>query len=72
MPLNLIILVAAIVVSWLVFSWLLKVAKASLTTAVTIALILLILQVAFGIKPQELWQEITNLPQTLFEIFTNK
>jgi hypothetical protein len=65
MPLNLILLIAALVVSWLVFSWLLRVVKASLTTAVAIALIILVLQIAFGIKPEELWLEITRLPQTL-------
>ena len=71
MPLELIILIAAILVSWLVFTWLVKVLKASIGAAFSIAVVVLILQLVFGIGPQELWQQIINLPQTIWQIFAN-
>ena len=54
MPLELIIFLAALVVAWLIFTWLLKVALASISTALAIAVIVLMLQLIFGIGPQEL------------------
>ncbi|MFW6358902.1 MAG: hypothetical protein ACOC0N_06790 [Chroococcales cyanobacterium] len=68
---ELIILIAAVVVAWLVFNWLIKVVKASLSTAVTIAVIVLILQLVFGIGPQELWEQIKALPETIVNTFSN-
>lgn len=69
MATNLILLVAALLVSWLIFRWLFTVVKSSASTALSIAVILLILQFAFGINSQELFQEIMNLPQTLQDLF---
>jgi F0F1-type ATP synthase membrane subunit a len=69
---QLIILIAAILVSWLIFTWLLKVLKASISTALTIAIIVLILQLAFGIKPQELWQQVIHLPQTIQQLLSDQ
>ncbi len=62
---NLIILVAAIVVSILVFTALIRLVKTTFTTALAIAAIVLILQLGFGIGPTQLWQQIIHLPQTL-------
>ncbi len=69
---NLILLVGAIVVSWLVFTWLINVVKTTVMTAVAIATIILLLQIVFGIGPQQLWQEITQLPQTLLRLISGK
>jgi len=71
MPIELIILLAAMVVSWLVFTWLIKVVKASVNTAFAIAIILLILQLLFGIAPPEIWQQIKELPQIIKDLFLN-
>ncbi len=68
---NLILLLAAIAVAYLVFTWLLKVVKATLMTALTIAAIVLIL-LAFGIGPGQLWQEITHLFQNVWNLVTGK
>lgn len=68
MPVNLLLFLAALLVSWLVLTWLLKVVKVSLQTALAIAAVVLVLQVSFGISPQKLWQEILNLPRTLTEL----
>lgn len=70
MPIELIILLAALLVSWLVFSWVIKVLKASVKTALAIATIVLILQLAYGIGPAELWNSIFNLPQLLWQTVT--
>ncbi len=67
MSVDLIILVVAIVVSFLVFTWLLKIVKTTLSTAVAIALILLLIQIFFGIGPVDLWQQGTALLQNLWE-----
>jgi predicted PurR-regulated permease PerM len=71
MPIKLILVIAAIIVAWLVFTWLVKILKTSIKTALSIAAIVLLLQLVFGIGSQELWQEIVNLPQTISNLFKN-
>ena len=66
---QIVLLIGAAIVAWLVFGWLLNVIKVSLKTAVSIALIVLILQFAFGISPEKLWAEILNLPNTAQHLF---
>lgn len=70
MLLDLIVIVAALVVSWLVFTWLIKVVNATVKTAFAIAIFVLVLQLAFGIAPVELWQQITQLPETIWQLVT--
>ncbi len=60
---EIILLLGALIVTWLVFTWLVKVLKTSVTTALAIAAVVLILQIVFGINPQELWEAIQNLFQ---------
>lgn len=66
---DLIILVGAIIITWLLFSWLIKVIKTSLSTAVIIALLVLFLQLFFGVEPQQLWQQIQQFPDIIKNIF---
>jgi hypothetical protein len=49
--------IAAIVIIWIVFSWSIQVLKVSIKTALTLGAILIILQIVFGIKSKEIWQE---------------
>ena len=70
MPLELIILISAIVVSWLVFTALIKIVKTTATTAIAIAGIILILQLVFGIGYQDLWEQIAKIPQLVWNIVT--
>jgi type IV secretory pathway TrbL component len=67
MTLNLITLIAAIIVSWLVFTALVNVLKTTLKTAISVAVVVLLLQIIFGIGPQQLWQELIKLPQTVWQ-----
>jgi hypothetical protein len=70
MTIQIILLIAAIVVSWLAFTALLKVLKTTIATAITIAAIILILQILFGITYLDLWQQITSLPVTIWRTVT--
>jgi uncharacterized membrane protein (UPF0182 family) len=70
MPVELIILIAALIVSWLVFTALIKLVKTTVSTAIAIAAIVLVLQLVFGINPQDLWQQITQLPQIVWHLVT--
>ncbi|MBW4575531.1 MAG: hypothetical protein KME08_09645 [Aphanothece sp. CMT-3BRIN-NPC111] len=72
MPIELIILIAALIVSWLVFTVLIKLVKTTISTAVAIAVIILVLQLFFGIGSNQLWQQILQLPQTLWHLVTGK
>lgn len=72
MPLELIILIASLLVSWLVFNWAVKVLKASIGTAISIAVIVLTMQLMFGIGPNQLFQYIINLPETLWNMIYGK
>lgn len=70
MPIDLLILIAALIISWLIFTALIKVVKTTVSTAIAIAAIVLVLQLAFGVNPQDLWQQITQLPQILWDTIT--
>ena len=69
MSIQLVAAIAGLIITWLIFTWFIKVFKASLKTAVTIALILFCLQVFFGIKSQQIWQEFIKLTQELLSRF---
>lgn len=68
MVLDLIVVVGALLITFLVFRWLIGVIKMSVTTAFAIALVVLALQLAFGIAPDQVWEQITNLPQLLQDL----
>lgn len=69
---NPILLIAAVVVAWLVFTWLLRVAKTTLKTALLIALIVLGLQVIVGIGPDQVLQTILDLPRIVQDLFNSQ
>ncbi|MEM9265687.1 MAG: hypothetical protein AAGA46_09195 [Cyanobacteria bacterium P01_F01_bin.13] len=57
---EIVVVVGAIAISILVFTWLIKVVKATLKTAFLAALILLALQIFFGIGPTAIWETIRD------------
>jgi hypothetical protein len=71
MTIELIILLASLLVAWLVFTWAVQVLKASVSTAIAIAIIVLILQLVFGIGPQELSDHLIQLSQRLWDLVFN-
>lgn len=64
---EVIAVIAGLIVAWLVFTWAIKVLRASFSTAIAIAIILFVLQVLFGIRYQEFWQFISQFVQQLLE-----
>ncbi|MDJ0731215.1 MAG: hypothetical protein QNJ33_14610 [Crocosphaera sp.] len=69
MPINFILFIAALLVSFLLFRWLFTVIKSTVINLLMIALIIVLLQFAFGISYQELFNEIIKLPQTFQDFF---
>jgi len=65
---ELIVIIGAVIVSWLVFTWLVKVVKASMATGIVLIIIVLLLQLVFNVKVSELLQEIIQLPQTIWQL----
>ncbi|MEO0406816.1 MAG: hypothetical protein AAF289_05650 [Cyanobacteria bacterium P01_A01_bin.135] len=63
-----ILLIAALVISFFIFTWLTRVVRATISTAITIALIALALQLLFGIGPQDIWQQMVDIWQRLTDI----
>lgn len=71
MPVNLIILVAAVIVALLIFRALLDLLKTFLSTAIAIVVIVIILKV-LGFSPQDLMHEIANLPLIINHLLSGK
>jgi hypothetical protein len=61
-----------LILAWIVFVILFKVVKMTVKTAFTVAAILVLLHLVFGITPQDIWNQIMQLPQTLSKISGGK
>lgn len=69
MPSNIILLIAALIIAFFVFKALLNVTKTLISTVITIFVVVVILSV-FGFTPQDLMQELKNLPQFIERLIT--
>jgi len=71
MSVEIIISIAAVIVLLLILAWLFRVFQASVKTLLTIAAILILLQVAFGINSQEfiqeVWQIVKQIKQAILD-----
>lgn len=67
---NLVLIVAALIIVFLVFTWLLKVVKATVATAIAIGLLILAVYVLFGIGPVQVWQPILESVQSVWRTIT--
>ncbi|BAY27086.1 hypothetical protein NIES2100_69070 [Calothrix sp. NIES-2100] len=65
-------MIPTLILAWIVFAVLWKILKTTVRTALTIAAILVLLQISFGITPQDIWDQIINLPQTLSQMRNGK
>ena len=63
-----VLVVAAIAVSLLLVTLLVRILKAGLGLILTILALVLVLQYVFGISPGQLWGEIGNLPQDAIQL----
>jgi hypothetical protein len=59
---------ATVIVSWIVFTLLVKVVKTTMKTAFIAAITIVLLDAAFGITPQDIWHQIILVPQTLSQV----
>ena len=64
---DMILVVVAIIVTFLVFTWLVKVVKATIGTAIAIALLILVVQLLFGIGPVQVWQQVSQVFQSVWQ-----
>lgn len=69
MPLELVITIGAVLVSWFVFTGLVRLLKVTVGTALKIVVILFVLQIFFGIGPELLWQRILQLVSNIPQMF---
>lgn len=65
---NLILLVAALILSFLIFTFLVKVLRAAIGTALAIAVVVLVLQLLFGIGPAQVWEQLQELWHSLWRM----
>ncbi|BAY79643.1 hypothetical protein NIES25_61280 (plasmid) [Nostoc linckia NIES-25] len=65
-------MIATLIVAWIVFVILWKLLKATVSTALSIAAILVLLNIGFGITPQDIWHHITQFAQTISQIQSGK
>ena len=69
---NFILLIGAIVISLLVFGFVPKVMRAAIGTAIGIALIVLVLQLIFGVAPKEVWETLQDFWENLLRLLPKK
>ncbi|WP_392531733.1 hypothetical protein [Nostoc sp. C117] len=65
-------MIATLIVAWIVFIILWKLLKATISSALTIAAILVLLNIGFGITPQDIWHHIMQFAQTISQIQNGK
>ncbi|MDZ8051933.1 MAG: hypothetical protein RMX68_012280 [Aulosira sp. ZfuVER01] len=65
-------MILTLILAWIVFAVLWKILKTTVRTALTIAAILVLLQIGFGITPQDILYQIMRLPETLSQIRSGK
>jgi hypothetical protein len=58
-------MIPTLIVAWIVFVILFKIVKTTLKNALTIAAILILLNIGFGITPQDIWHQIIHFAQTI-------
>jgi hypothetical protein len=65
-------MIPTLILAWIVFIIVWKVLKATISNALTIAAILILLNIGFGITPQDIWNQIMNFAQTVSQINLGK
>ncbi|MBD2248581.1 hypothetical protein [Nostoc sp. FACHB-888] len=65
-------MIAMLIVAWIVFIILWKLLKATVSNALTAAAILILLNIGFGITPQDIWHHVTQFAENLSQIQSGK
>ncbi len=61
------ITIAALLVSWFVFTGLVRLLKVAVGTAIKIAAVLFIIQIFFGIGPETIWERLMQFSSQIFQ-----
>lgn len=61
-------MIPTLIIAWIIFVVLWKIIKTTVTNALTIAAILILLNIGFGITPQDIWHQIIQFAQTVSQI----
>lgn len=61
MSVEIIIPIIAVIILWLLFTWSIKIFKASIKTLLIIVAIFLLMQIAFGISSEQIVQEVISI-----------
>ncbi len=61
-------MILTLIIAWIVFTILLKVLKTTISTAFTVAAILVLLNLSYGITPQDILQQVTHFAQTVWQM----
>ena len=69
---EIIIPIAAVIILFLLFTWSIKVFKASIKTLLIVAAIFLLLQIAFGINSEQIVQEIIRMVKHIEQLILSK
>ncbi|MBW4556577.1 MAG: hypothetical protein KME59_11655 [Trichormus sp. ATA11-4-KO1] len=65
-------MIPTLIIAWIIFVVLWKILKTTVSNALTIAAILILLNIGFGITPQDIWHQIMQLAQTVSQIRSGK
>lgn len=71
MSLEIIIPIAAAIILLLLFTWIIKVFKVTIKTALIVGSILILLQIIFGVNSQEVMQEIINIVERVQQLIVD-
>ncbi|MBH8553101.1 hypothetical protein I8751_12125 [Nostocaceae cyanobacterium CENA357] len=61
-------MIPTLIIAWIIFVVLWKLLKTTVSNALTIAAILILLNIGFGITPHDIWHQIMQFAQTLSQI----
>ncbi|MEA5507949.1 hypothetical protein VB735_33670 [Halotia wernerae UHCC 0503] len=65
-------MIPTLIIAWIIFVVLWKLLKTTISNALTIAAILVLLNIGFGITPQDIWHQIMQFAQTVSQIRSPK
>jgi len=72
MSLEIIIPIAAVIILFLLLTWIIKVFKITIKTVLIVVAILILLQIIFGINSQEVIQEVLNIVEQIKQLISQQ
>ncbi|WP_414541998.1 hypothetical protein [Nostoc sp. CCY0012] len=58
-------MIPTLILAWIVFTFLWKILKTTLKNALTVAALLVLLNIGYGITPRDIWHQIMHFAQIL-------